>query len=79
MTEASDQSVRLDLRAAIDDCLELDPRLIEVDVVDGIAVLRGRARSAAQRAAATQVALRVLGVREVANRIEVPPVGSLTS
>ena len=75
MTDPSDDRVRLELRAAIDDCLELDPRLIEVDVFEGVAVLAGRARSASQRAAATQVALRVSGVREVRNDIEVQQVG----
>lgn len=70
-SDDGDGAVQHRLRAAIDECPELEPTLLTVAVSDGIAVLTGRARSAAQRAAATTVALRVIGVREVDNRIDV--------
>lgn len=59
------------VRDALDDCPELDPGEIVVAVERGVVRLDGRSRSAAQRAAATSVVLRVVGVREVHNQLVV--------
>lgn len=73
MPQPIDAALQSRVRDALDDCPELDPAAIAVAVADGVVVLDGRSRSAAQRAAATSVVLRVVGVGEVRNRLVVGP------
>ena len=47
-------------------------RDIHVETVDGVVTLRGVARSDAEKDRAEQDAMRIKGVREVRNHIEVP-------
>jgi osmotically-inducible protein OsmY len=64
-----------DLRQHVENALQFDPsvdaRQIAVAVDQGVATLRGGVGSYAEKVAAERIALRVFGVRGVANDIEV--------
>jgi osmotically-inducible protein OsmY len=67
----TDKSIEQSVRSALDWEPSLDASDIGVSVDEGIVTLRGYVGSYAQRVMAEQVALRVYGVKAVANDIEV--------
>lgn len=73
---AADESDE-DVEKAIVDAVLYDPRLavpqIEVDVVGGVATLRGKVRSQKARQVAGRLARNTVGVHRVVNSVEVEP------
>lgn len=72
------------IRKDVYDALEFDPSLdaadIGVIINDGVATLTGHVQTYSERVAAEKIALRVRGVRAVAQEIEVrPPKANLTA
>jgi osmotically-inducible protein OsmY len=67
----TDAVIRQDVLAELDWDLRVPPDQIAVAVADGVVTLSGAVDSLAQRWAAQQAAFRVLGVRAIANDIEV--------
>lgn len=78
MNRKSDSEIRTDVMRE----LKWDSRIgwaeIGVEVLDGVVTLRGTVTSYAKKLAAQEAAHRIAGVLDVANEVEVVPVGAFT-
>lgn len=72
----SDASLRKHVRAALDECPDLDPFVVTVQVTEGVVTLSGELNSYAERLRAANLASAVPGVTNVDNRLTVRPYGA---
>jgi osmotically-inducible protein OsmY len=75
----ADREIALDVLSALHNCNSVLEEFPEVTVGDGIATLYGRCRWDFQRTCAERVALSIVGVKRVVNRISVGSIAKIQS